>query len=636
MPDDPLKAAQRKVATSPWKGMDFGQWQLTPKASSTEGESPQGQDKGPVLVPFSERPVIPVIFVPGVMASNLYHTKMKKSVWQPPNVDWQGMCHTLGSLFKYLFKSAEERKEELDPDQTEVYRDGQITADAAESQDVLHERGWGTMMRTAYHPFMAKLQTVLNSAFPLFGIPGPWWQEGGLGLMDPPAASGGEPVSEQDVRDLAGFRFEVWGGGYNWLRSNVDSAIELIERLEKELPDYYSQPGRSLLARTDDGKIPILLVTHSMGGIVARAMSNLLTEGSVEGRLMQYSGSSTLEILGVAHTALPALGAPTLYVNMRRGYGGITGVFLSRDAEDFVAIAHRVQATFELLPTKKYKNGEPWLFVSPNCGQCPVMEDCPEKDKRAVQGTPANSLALPTKKGPFEDIYKRGDAFGLIPDHNLHLTEPEKRKSEFEPAELEQIRGRIDRDLDKAEAFHDALAGYYHTPTYAYWKEVGEVPAGDKADENTSEAQEDYYSYGDVVWQGPAVNPDDPASAPRDSPQQPLKDSGKGVMVHGAAPLDSYDFDRRKRWRFCASFVPGDATVDQRSGSAPKESGNVTAMNHADLAPVRKRIREEEEAKVKSYDHQDICNDKSVQWYACYCIAKLVAKNKERIHAAKE
>ena len=62
-------------------------------------------------------------------------------------------------------------------------------------------------------------------------------------------------------------RFPVYACGYNWLRSNLVSAKRLAERIDKVIKDNNSKSS------TCD---QVILITHSMGGLVARACTELL------------------------------------------------------------------------------------------------------------------------------------------------------------------------------------------------------------------------------------------------------------------------------------------------------------------------------------------------------------------------
>ena len=51
--------------------------------------------------------VIPVLFIPGIMGTNLRNSQSKKKAWRPPNLDVRGSLDLIGQLFSYSFKSTE-------------------------------------------------------------------------------------------------------------------------------------------------------------------------------------------------------------------------------------------------------------------------------------------------------------------------------------------------------------------------------------------------------------------------------------------------------------------------------------------------------------------------------------------------
>jgi len=612
----PPHSFERLMPTFPRQGAASTQWQLS---------SPK--DNKPVLLPFSSRPVIPVVFLPGVMATNLCKTSGKgKVVWEPPNMDSKGLGHLVKTLLKYLFKSSARRQEELNPNDSEVFYKGQVYPKqwTAEPVDNLYARGWGSVMRTAYHPIMEDLQIKLNAAAVQQNDSGSWWKKDALGRFSHPELPA--PVTEEEVFALSKYRFDVWGGGYNWLQSNVDSAIDIINWLETELPRYYNLNGMPLLAKTKEGKIPIILVTHSMGGLVARSISELLQPesslGAVDFAQKQLTTSArTIDVIGINHIAMPAEGAPKLYMHMRSGYPAPSGLILSRNSADFVAVSYRIKSTFELLPFRTYDNGKPWLFISENCKKCQFTA-C---GHNRLSGAPSKSLELPKNGDAVTEIYKATHAFGLIPNHNLHLVYPYIRKEKVTEAQLKDARKEINENIDNAAFFQAILAEHYHHLSYIYWKNEGKS----EKSPHTAENDEDYFSSGPVVWKGHAAYPEQPQTMPESTPRNPLRDYGIGLMIHGWEPETNGISDHRPRWSICDGFVPGDGTVDEVSGSAPRKIKLATMVtaHHKNLEPVRIHIAREGQQKVDSYSHQDVCNDQSVQWFSCYAIAKIVAKN---------
>lgn len=108
--------------------------------------------------------IIPVLFLPGIMGTNLRKKDGKQAVWQPPNADARGAVDMIAQLFSYAFKNTQERVGDLATSDAEVDPSGPI--DAGESglpKNVLVARGWGALMRASYHPFMAQLQHQLNA-----------------------------------------------------------------------------------------------------------------------------------------------------------------------------------------------------------------------------------------------------------------------------------------------------------------------------------------------------------------------------------------------------------------------------------------------------------------------------------------
>ncbi|CQH58823.1 Uncharacterised protein [Yersinia frederiksenii] len=77
------------------------------------------------------------------------------------------------------------------------------------------------------------------------------------------AERGEEALTESEVKNSYDFLFPLHVFGYNWLQSNADSAKKLEEFIQATLATYQ---GRLALNK-------VILVTHSMGGLVARHYS---------------------------------------------------------------------------------------------------------------------------------------------------------------------------------------------------------------------------------------------------------------------------------------------------------------------------------------------------------------------------
>jgi triacylglycerol esterase/lipase EstA (alpha/beta hydrolase family) len=123
-------------------------------------------------------------------------------------------------------------------------------------------------------------------------------------LMDKPlgAEIGESNLTSDEVALSYQYLFPVHAVGYNWLQSNVDSAQALAGRIDKIIGDYKAS-GRKCEK--------VILVTHSMGGLVARYYSELL-----DGDFGQKN------ILGIVHGVMPDRGAPMAYKRMKAGEAG--------------------------------------------------------------------------------------------------------------------------------------------------------------------------------------------------------------------------------------------------------------------------------------------------------------------------
>ena len=77
------------------------------------------------------------------------------------------------------------------------------------------------------------------------------------------AVAGGEAITEDDLRKISACWYPVHAMGYNWLQSNGESAKKLAARITGLIKGYKERGF-------DCTKV--ILVTHSMGGLVARAL----------------------------------------------------------------------------------------------------------------------------------------------------------------------------------------------------------------------------------------------------------------------------------------------------------------------------------------------------------------------------
>jgi len=285
----------------------------------------------------------------------------------------------------------------------------------------------------------------------------------------------------------------------------------------------------------------VILVTHSMGGLVTRACAKRIPD----------------KIAGVIHSVMPALGAPAAY---RRMVCGTEASSPSNDPLENVAaskvakilgettekttpvLAHSPGA-LELLPNHLYPG--PWLHVrvmqvtdpalTPSYG---VTGDVVIR----IRETAYDYLHLPNESAPNPyDLYRDMRRwYRLI---NPTLADPAGKYANH-PDDLEKA---IRSAIDTAEKFHKSLGDYYHPNTYAFY--------GD---------DQHKLSFGQVRWvarqwagSGTALTPANVASA------QFLGHTQEGlrlVLVDGKSELH---FEPEQQ------DAKGDGTVPHQSGSGP-------------------------------------------------------------------
>lgn len=244
-----------------------------------------------------KRHVIPVIFVPGIMGSNLRatakHNKKQSSVWRPPN----GVCTGLGEWLSRLFQLSSQRQRALTPSHCEVDRRGKIKLSESTytlDKDEARRRGWGELHWDSYGEILLALEKALNDQYESSpdGLPSrlmPVWElartlkypEGQKDKDGNPLptdalkrwnkVAGGDcpPLTDDEIARLDDYYYPVWACGYNWLESNAESAKRLVQRIQDVL-QHYNHPDCQFIP---EGRV--ILVTHSMGGLVARAAATL-------------------------------------------------------------------------------------------------------------------------------------------------------------------------------------------------------------------------------------------------------------------------------------------------------------------------------------------------------------------------
>jgi hypothetical protein len=506
--------------------------------------------------------VIPVVFVPGVMGSNLKVKGKKEKVWQPPN----NLAESISLLGDFVFKKPRDRQQLFNPENAEVDWDGPIDEgdlklgqNKEQTLDILRQRGWGSVYSQSYHPFLQTLHKQLNSELYKDSALGAWWQQH---MLQDPSLWGStntqdKALTEADLKALKRYRFEVWACGYNWLQSNAQSGQDLAAYIQKVL-DTYAHKGCQPVAKK------VIVVTHSMGGLVLRG-------------LLQDAKAAS-QILGVVHGVQPAAGAPAVYKRMRAGFEGVEQIIFARDAAEAVPVLANSPALLEMLPFANYNQQQPWLKVG--------------------NGAKAD-LALPDNGNPYEQIYASTAWYGLIPEENTKLMDPAALvANNLEPGQ--SVRSVFETNLAKIAKFHKAIStegASYHPHTYAHCavdssqKTWGEVWWSGSVTENTE-------------LQAQSLSADDLDSHIELSSQIRLTLAGPAQAGDGTVPA----------WSSTAPYGQAHNVFVHGQGQVPQ---------HNALNAARAQAPAEAPAWQKSYDHQNSYLDPRSHWATLYAIARL-------------
>jgi len=332
--------------------------------------------------------ITPVILLPGVMGTRL---RLGHLPWDPDDpaamLEWRGA-------------ELETKRELLSPGHTtgEIDDELGLTARASVWLDPVLQR------LAARHGFTDEKELAIAR-----GWAGPAWGFYGralLGLqrgLNPDLDAGGttEP-------------FPVFGFGYDWRQSNLTSAAELHEFVDA--------------TRRTTSADQVILVTHSMGGLVARAACGV----------DQHFAPKVAKVI---HVGQPADGAPTCY---RRFLTGVVADFddhapitdpvswvqehvlahiIGTTAREYATLMSELPGPMQLLPNTRFgaQLDQPWLIDT--------------------TGTDIGGAAA-------YDTYRRSDQFGITTS-----------------VAGTAIADALFRRLEEAEQFHELIGGVSHPTT---------------------------------------------------------------------------------------------------------------------------------------------------------------------------
>lgn len=495
-------------------------------------------------VTIGSRKVIPVIFVPGIMGSNLRARrdmvarkdgilKPGEAAWRPPN----GAVDGYKEARKWSRRGPSHRQRILDGSLLEVDPGGELEfAPYALDRRELRERGWGEVYADSYGALLVDLQRHLDKTFQVTPHGNREIRHFWRRVMQCQPAQWGvrnvDRVTESELEKYAAFQYPVYAFGYNWLESCSVSARRLRQRID-EIKKFWIE--RKHECRT------VILVTHSMGGLVARACARASHPGD----------GSAPDIAGIVHAVMPALGAPVAYRRIASGTEGgnfTNGISDNLRAGKFAEIAGDTSAEttpvmavsagiLQLLPNHLYP--KPWLSI---------------KTVRVVnrQEQVRDHLSLPD--GNPYDFYRDMKSWYRMIDPTL--ADPAGRYTSSRGG----AEALIVKSIDEAERFHtevlttsggkDApMRPYYHPNSYAFYG-----------------ADRTFKAYGQIRW-----------VAREESTGSTVLTAGNirsGRLVlsaeNGARDVD-IETNLRLRFALWPQDSHGDETVPVQSASAPAQ-----------------------------------------------------------------
>jgi hypothetical protein len=558
--------------------------------------------------------VIPVIFLPGVMGSNLrlstrQQDKLKRTdnrAWRPDDLSSSvlrklavGAKSGLGGWFRNA--SPAQRQLVFDPNETEVeyyhYTENQgrfdpegketLTSDTrhqnvpdvlpsipplirdhippvgavgfskkyASPAQIARWRGWSEVLFDgAYGEMLKTAEKALNNISRDGQIDpyGMWRPSVYDGLIF--GRSSGLEVTREELEKIANCWYPVHAMGYNFLKSNGDSAKVIAERI-RGLVKGYQQRG----FKCDE----VIIITHSMGGLVGRALihpkyGNLLNDPAVK-------------VLGIYHSAMPTMGAAAAYRRMRFGFqehegkeAEILAEVIAINGEHATAILANAPATLEMLPAHGY--GKEWLKVVDGGGR--TIHSWPQANENALR-----SIYLQPQKNWWRLI----NPDWVNPAHARYV----------DGGGIEHVQQR----LINATGFLDSIESTFH-PTSSYASFC---------------ASEKHKSYGDLVFRviDPEVSDWRNISLPAAETWELLTDDKKGRLTVRAG-------ERILTLVLKSPEAAGDETVPAER-SASKIAG--TLFSHGST-------------EENSYEHQNSYGHPNVLTALLYSIVKIAGTAK--------
>lgn len=496
---------------------------------------------------------VPIIFIPGIMGSNLSNSE-NKPIWLLDSVK----TVPVGLAFSFLRKNAGERQRLLHPARTRVYNGGAVPKENAVlglTQQDFVSRGWGEISQASYQSFLVWLDTKMNASrdpmawndfSPQNGkvnddptaylkkdlLPGIVMNMHGLPEMAEPGVKV-ELIRSDELIKRSKSTYPVYAFGYNWLDTNLAAAESLAKKIKSVIKENNKGPVKCT---------QVILVTHSMGGLVARACCEI--EGMKQ------------KIVGVVHGVMPATGAAVAYRRCKVGMWDEdpgAALVIGSDGKEVTAVFAQSPGALQLLPSEDY--GTNWLQIADPSG---------------------NSITNFPTKDPYEEIYlQRGRWWSLI------------REEWLAPHDGVAIKWDIyARNIDLASDFHKNIAGKYHHNTYIFYgggkqkksfeKIIWKLKSG-----SHPKGENKVPTYSEVVNFG--------NSAIRTDGSNNLYVGGaSGITTSTRGDSSNAHYHESSFWEIrCTKWnSEGDGTVPSKSGRVPRSAGGKSILQQFELAGV--------------------------------------------------
>ncbi|MDR7192629.1 esterase/lipase family protein [Luteimonas terrae] len=536
--------------------------------------------------------ILPVIFVPGIMGSNLMSNDSKKdTVWRLDTTAGQ----PLGLARRMTFSGPAARQRLMHPARTAVDPRGSVPSrpkgSVSRKEQYTDERFWGEISEGSYHDFLVWLEERLNgqsinpanwqdffytavSAAPVPGQrrPEPVLHPGipmQMRAFNPSQYVEGtgpqrvvpESILSDDLLTRAKFRMPVYACGYNWLDSNSVAA----DRLRARIDGVINANNRNGFKCSQ-----VILVTHSMGGLVARRCAMM--------------GGMSEKIAGIVHGVMPATGAAVAYRRCKIGMRDesfIAGLVIGSNGREVTSVFAQAPGALQLLPSADYQRG--WLKIK-------------ESDGTEIESRPAAD--------PYAEIYLRRDRWwGLVRPEWL-------RPQGGRPLSWDEFA----LNINSARSFHQQIRGQYHSTTYVYYGADSKVP-----------------SFEHVQWQmvaglQPDNNPrptgqqvrDMGFDAVRETGSNPIYVGGKteyvqhyGGMYGGGMP-STYE---TSYWEISAAKQDGGG-----DGTVPTSSGRAPLLTARSVGSIRQQFR------MNGFEHEPSYKNEQAQFATLFSIQKIAAR----------